>query len=85
MPKDVRRIKTERDIQTAFLDLLKTKKFRQITIADICQQSLTSRSTFYSHYLDKYSWFIKLITYYSTMFTHQLFPLFFFIILGYFV
>ena len=28
MPKDVRRIKTERDIQTAFLDLLKTKKFR---------------------------------------------------------
>ena len=38
MPKDVRRIKTERDIQTAFLDLLKTKKFRQITIADICQR-----------------------------------------------
>lgn len=82
MPKDVRRIKTERDIQTAFLDLLKTKKFRQITIADICQQSLTSRSTFYSHYLDKYDLLDKMVAHYSTMFTQEVRPHFQLIIDG---
>ncbi|MFC6323589.1 TetR/AcrR family transcriptional regulator [Companilactobacillus baiquanensis] len=61
MAKDVRKIKTERDIQQALLKLLESKTFRQVTVADICQVSLTSRSTFYAHYLDKYDLLDKMV------------------------
>ncbi|MFC6181547.1 TetR/AcrR family transcriptional regulator [Lactiplantibacillus daowaiensis] len=71
MTKDVRKIKTERDIQQAMLRLLTTKTFRQITVADICQLSLTSRSTFYAHYLDKYDLLDKMVAYYSTIFNEK--------------
>lgn len=72
MTKDVRKIKTERDIQTAFLELLTTRPFTKVTVSDICQKSLTSRSTFYSHYLDKYDLLDRIVTYYQTMLVQQL-------------
>ena len=54
MTKDPRIIKSQRDIQAAFITLLNQKDFTAITIQDICNEALISRSTFYSHYLDKY-------------------------------
>lgn len=71
MAKDVRKIKTERDLQNAFLSLLTTKGFRQLTVADICQASLTSRSTFYAHYLDKYDLLEQMVAHYTAMFAQR--------------
>jgi len=71
MGKDVRKIKTERDMQQALLTLLTQKTMRQVTVADICQASLTSRSTFYAHYLDKYDLLEKMVAAYTTVFAQQ--------------
>lgn len=46
--------KTQRKIQEALLELMKTKKFEVITISDITSLIDINRSTFYRHYLDKY-------------------------------
>ncbi|MGT2948195.1 TetR/AcrR family transcriptional regulator [Streptococcus devriesei] len=54
MPEDVRVFKSKRDIETALIQLTLEKDFHRITIQQICQKALVSRSTFYSHYLDKY-------------------------------
>ncbi|MGQ4574070.1 TetR/AcrR family transcriptional regulator [Leuconostoc pseudomesenteroides] len=51
---DIRIIKTRQNIEKAFVSLLNEKSFKLITINDICKRALTSRSTFYLHYLDKY-------------------------------
>jgi len=71
MGQDVRKIKTERDIQAAFLSLLDTKGFRHLTVADICQTALTSRSTFYAHYLDKYDLLDQMVAHYSAIFASR--------------
>jgi len=71
MGQDVRKIKTERDIQAAFLSLLGTKGFRHLTVADICQTALTSRSTFYAHYLDKYDLLDQMVAHYSAIFASR--------------
>ena len=46
--------KTQRKIQEALLELMKTKKFEVITVSDITSLIDINRSTFYRHYLDKY-------------------------------
>ncbi|MFT8823526.1 TetR/AcrR family transcriptional regulator, partial [Liquorilactobacillus satsumensis] len=51
---DLRKFKTKRNLEQAFIKLLKTKDFAKITIGDICKVAFTSRSTFYLHYLDKF-------------------------------
>lgn len=71
MSKDVRKIKTERDIQQALLTLLNSKTFRQVTVADICQLSMTSRSTFYAHYLDKYDLLDKIVDGFTQLFKNR--------------
>lgn len=71
MTQDVRKIKTERDLQVAFVQLLATTGFRHITVADICQASLTSRSTFYAHYLDKYDLLDQMVAHYSAIFANR--------------
>lgn len=45
--------RTQRDISQAMLTLLKTKRFDDITIADICHEALIHRSTFYRYFRDK--------------------------------
>lgn len=62
MPQDIRIIKTKRNIEQAFMVLLNKKTFRSITIQDICEEALTSRSTFYLHYLDKYDLLEKIVS-----------------------
>jgi len=55
-------MKTQKNIEQALIVLLNQKSFRSITIADICEEALTSRSTFYLHYLDKYDLLEKIIS-----------------------
>lgn len=52
--KDIRVQKTKKNIEDSFLYLVKEKPFTDITIKDICDEAMISRSTFYSHYKDKY-------------------------------
>ncbi len=58
---DLRYIKTEAGIQNAFLHLLQTKKFNDITVQNIIDYALINRKTFYNHYLDKYDLLDKMI------------------------
>lgn len=52
--QDVRVTKTQRSISEALLALLRDRSFSKITINDICEEAMVSRSTFYSHFEDKY-------------------------------
>ncbi len=52
---DPRVIKTKRNIKETFKQLLTEKAFEHITVKEICDRSLTSRITFYTHYNDKYA------------------------------
>ncbi|KAA8328339.1 TetR/AcrR family transcriptional regulator [Leuconostoc carnosum] len=51
---DIRPTKTKQNIENAFINLLNEKELHAITVENICKKALTSRSTFYLHYLDKY-------------------------------
>lgn len=60
---------TENVICNSFLQLLKEKEFRQITVADVCRASGINRGTFYLHYRDINdlidfinSWYVDAIT-----------------------
>lgn len=57
---DLRVLRTKKSIATAFMKLLGTKKFEQITIQDIADEAMINRNTFYLHYLDKEDLFEKL-------------------------
>ena len=52
---DIRIQKTKKSIEDAFLNLIKEKSFADITIKDLCDEAMISRSTFYAHYKDKYN------------------------------
>ncbi len=43
---------TENIICNSFLELLKTKEFEKITVADVCREANINRGTFYLHYRD---------------------------------
>lgn len=62
MTQDIRILKTKRDIESALVTLILEKGFYSLTVQDICRKALVSRSTFYSHYLDKYDLLEQLIT-----------------------
>ena len=59
--KDLRIIKTRKALYNAFEELMKSKPFEQIKVSDICNRALVNRSTFYSHYQDKYDLFQEFI------------------------
>lgn len=52
--QDVRVTKTQRSLVLALLALLENQSFAKITINDICNEAMVSRSTFYAHFEDKY-------------------------------
>lgn len=54
MKKDLRVIKTDRNIRGSFLRLLKEKNFESITVQNILDEALINRTTFYSHFSSKY-------------------------------
>ncbi|MFB6364122.1 TetR/AcrR family transcriptional regulator [Paenibacillus elgii] len=72
MEEDVRVYKTKKSISDAFIQLLHEKDFNQITIKDICTRSMTSKSTFYSHFLDKYDLLEKLVKKYADTFGREI-------------
>lgn len=51
--KDRRVIKTSKNICNAFLELLKTMDFDDITVQHILDQAQINRTTFYKHYANK--------------------------------
>lgn len=54
MPQDRRIRKSQQAIQDAFLELLESLSFEQVSVQQIAQLADVNRSTFYAHYLDKY-------------------------------
>lgn len=52
--EDTRFVKTELSIQKAFMNLMEKEGFSQINVTKIITEAQINRSTFYSHYMDKY-------------------------------
>lgn len=71
MEEDVRIYKTKKNISEALIILLNEKDFNQITIKDICSRSLISKSTFYSHFIDKYDLMEKIVNKYAVFFKNE--------------
>lgn len=70
---DLRIIKTKRNLYEALLSLMKDKEFEDIKVNDICNKALINRSTFYSHYEDKYELFTDLIDYFKNELKEELY------------
>ncbi|WP_282802434.1 TetR/AcrR family transcriptional regulator [Secundilactobacillus kimchicus] len=66
--EDLRIRRTRTQIEQAFFELLKTKPFNELTVQDVSQRAKVGRSTFYSHYYDKYDLLESLVRDYSTIF-----------------
>ena len=70
---DIRILKTHQAIENAMSDLLKEKSFDHITTTELVKRAGISRSSFYTHYQDKYemidkyqsAFFLKLATIFS--------------------
>lgn len=58
---DLRIVKTKKAIYEAFMELLETKTFEEIKVSEICSKALINRSTFYTHFEDKYTLLNSLI------------------------
>ncbi|MGT9231330.1 TetR/AcrR family transcriptional regulator, partial [Enterococcus faecalis] len=54
MPQDRRIRKSQQAIRQAFIDLLHKQELEQITVQQISDLADVNRSTFYTHYIDKY-------------------------------
>ncbi|MFC0234032.1 TetR/AcrR family transcriptional regulator [Vagococcus entomophilus] len=76
MKKDLRIVKTRRNIQTTLLTILSEKSFRQVTVKDICQEALINKSTFYAHYSDKYALLEDVVAHYSHLLKAEVGPRF---------
>lgn len=50
-------LQTKRILAEQLMELLEHKNFKKITVNDICQSAMVSRSTFYLHFEDKYQLF----------------------------
>ncbi|MBQ8844616.1 MAG: TetR/AcrR family transcriptional regulator C-terminal domain-containing protein [Clostridia bacterium] len=55
--EDLRIIRTKKLLSSTLLNMLETQSIEDISIVDICQKSLIHRTTFYSHFKDKYDLF----------------------------
>lgn len=53
--KDLRVLRTKESIRNALIELIEEKGFEAITVKDITTRAKINRSTFYSHYEDKYN------------------------------
>lgn len=58
---DLRVIKTKNLIYNTLIELMKDKTFEEIKVSNICNKALINRSTFYSHYEDKYDLLVDFI------------------------
>lgn len=51
---DLRVVKTKNNLYKALVLLMRDIPFEEIRVSDICEKALVNRSTFYSHFSDKY-------------------------------
>ena len=58
---DLRVQRTHITLMNAFLELLETKKFENITVNELCAKAMVRRATFYKHFGDKYEFFTFMI------------------------
>ncbi|GAJ26558.1 transcriptional regulator [Liquorilactobacillus sucicola DSM 21376 = JCM 15457] len=72
MVLDKRKIKTKRLIEMTFINILSEKELSRITIKEICEKALISKSTFYDHYVDKYALVDTIIQEYSNEFQKEI-------------
>ena len=59
---DLRIVKTKKSLYESLLKLMSNKSFEKIKVSDICDSALINRSTFYSHFDDKYELLYSLIS-----------------------
>jgi len=52
--EDLRIIKTKKSLYEALANLMEEKQFENIKVSEICNVALVNRTTFYSHFNDKY-------------------------------
>lgn len=52
--EDLRITKTVKALNDALFSLLERQSFKKVTVKDLCEEALTSRATFYTHFIDKY-------------------------------
>lgn len=69
---DIRIIKTRQAIKNAMIDLLQEKSFDLITTTELVKRAGISRSSFYTHYQDKYD----LVEHYQNVFFKKLSAIF---------
>lgn len=48
-------MKTHKALKDALLSLLTRRQFDKITVNDLCEEAVVSRTAFYAHYEDKYA------------------------------
>lgn len=70
--EDLRVIKTKKIIYEALIELMKEKPFEEIKVSNICSKALINRTTFYSHYEDKYELLVEFINKLKNEFTNEL-------------
>lgn len=69
---DLRVIKTKKILYETLIELMKTKTFEEIKVSDICTKALINRSTFYTHYDDKYELLLEFINSLKEEFVNEL-------------
>lgn len=72
MLEDKRIIKTKRNIEKTFQQLLQRMPFEKITVKLLIEEALINKGTFYAHYLDKYDLVGKITTAYLEKFKTSL-------------
>lgn len=60
---DLRIVKTDRAIFEALIRLLAVSSFEDLKVSRICKEAMVNRTTFYSHFEDKYALFQAFIDY----------------------
>ena len=73
-PLDLRIQKTQTALINAFLQLLQTKRFENITINELCELAMVRRATFYKHFADKYEFFTFFVQRIQREFRNRIVP-----------
>ena len=73
-PLDLRIQKTHTALINAFLQLLQTKRFENITINELCDLAMVRRATFYKHFADKYEFFTFFVQWIQREFRNRIVP-----------
>ncbi|MBQ4157970.1 MAG: TetR/AcrR family transcriptional regulator [Clostridia bacterium] len=73
-PLDLRIQKTHTALINAFLQLLQTKRFENITINELCELAMVRRATFYKHFADKYEFFTFFVQWIQREFRNRIIP-----------